>query len=115
MNQTIYFRKDIWELFGSEPKKSDLINSLLEAHYLGEQPIKINLKPADTSIGQSGKIPAALNIPGVQVASEVFKPNAPDPVFGYPCCKLKKPCKHWVWNDIDTAWVNQLTGEARES
>ena len=33
MNQTIYFRKDVWELFETEPKKSDLINRLLEEHY----------------------------------------------------------------------------------
>jgi hypothetical protein len=33
MNQTIYFQKAIWEKFGQEEKKSELINHLLKLHY----------------------------------------------------------------------------------
>lgn len=33
MNQTIYFRKDIWESFQDEPEKSSLVNELLAKHY----------------------------------------------------------------------------------
>lgn len=33
MNQTIYFRKDVWTRFGLEKKKSELVNHLLELHY----------------------------------------------------------------------------------
>ena len=33
MNQTIYFRKDIWDSFAAEPDKSKLINELLSEHY----------------------------------------------------------------------------------
>lgn len=33
MQQNIYFRKDVWDKFGKEKKKSELVNKLLEAHY----------------------------------------------------------------------------------
>jgi hypothetical protein len=33
MNQTIYFRKDVWSKFEKEEKKSELINHLLTEHY----------------------------------------------------------------------------------
>ena len=33
MNQTIYFRKKVWDRFGPEEKKSELVNNLLERHY----------------------------------------------------------------------------------
>lgn len=33
MNQTIYFRKDIWEKIKDEPEKSKVINELLDKHY----------------------------------------------------------------------------------
>lgn len=47
-------------------------------------------------------------------SAESFTPRPPDPVTGYPCCQKSSPCKHWVWDDIETAYINNLTGELRE-
>lgn len=33
MNQTIYFRKEVWEKFENEDSKSQLVNELLAKHY----------------------------------------------------------------------------------
>jgi hypothetical protein len=30
-----------------------------------------------------------------------------------PCCKLKRPCQHWVWNDTTMVWQNTLSGRER--
>lgn len=52
--------------------------------------------------------------PEKTLATDKFTPKPPDPVMGFPCCRLKKPCKHWTWDNVD-AWVNSITGEARET
>ena len=33
MQYNIYFRKEVWELFKDEPKKSELVNRVLKAYY----------------------------------------------------------------------------------
>lgn len=43
-----------------------------------------------------------------------FIPGPPDAKTGYPCCLKQSPCKHWLWNDTDAVWVNELTGNSRE-
>lgn len=43
-----------------------------------------------------------------------FVPRPPDPEKGYQCCSGQSPCKHWVWDDMKTAYVNTLTGKVRE-
>jgi len=37
----------------------------------------------------------------------VYKPQM------LPCCRLKKPCKHWVWDMGQACWVNTLTGDMK--
>lgn len=44
---------------------------------------------------------------------EPFVPKPPDPITGYPCCQLNKPCKHWTFNGLEGVWVNELTGKTR--
>lgn len=34
MNQTIYFRKKVWDVLKDEPDKSKVVNELLEKYYL---------------------------------------------------------------------------------
>jgi len=48
--------------------------------------------PADTSVGQTGKLPA--------------------PLSGMACCLLKTPCRHWSY--ANELWTNSLTGEVKE-
>lgn len=30
-----------------------------------------------------------------------------------PCCKLPKPCKHWQWDGVEQAHVNNLSGRSK--
>lgn len=44
-----------------------------------------------------------------------FVPKPPDPELGYPCCSGRSPCKHWVFNELESIWTNSLTGKTREA
>lgn len=44
-----------------------------------------------------------------------FVPRPPDPEKGYPCCTKSTPCKHWVWDNVDTVWKNTITGLTRDA
>lgn len=108
MNQTIYFQKKIWELFKDEPDKSKVINQLLENYYTG----RVDAVPTEREVENEqpkddhDKFLKDYSQPGV-------KP--PHPEFGYPCCHKKTPCKHWVYNELDGVWFNELTKETREA
>jgi hypothetical protein len=60
---------------------------------------------------QYSSLPAT-NIPNI-TTGDAFVPKPPDPEYGYPCCRGRSPCKHWVWNDMDSLWTNTLTGATR--
>lgn len=116
MNSTIYIRpedEDKWRLLENKSLfVHQVLNDLKDLATVGEHHLNIYAKENDLEpINNVAKI---FNIPGVTRGSE-FVPKPPDPVFGYPCCKAKKPCKHWQWNDLDGAWINSITGEARET
>lgn len=53
-------------------------------------------------------------MPKLRVVERAFEPKAPDPETGYPCCAKNKPCKHWQWDGLKSAYVNELTGKERE-
>lgn len=105
---TVYVRNEDMDQWKSIEKKAEFIHNALSGNVSGAE-IKYTENPK-LSVTQK----PTLNIPGVVKGSE-FVPKPPDPVFGYPCCKAKKPCKHWQWNDLARAWINSITGEARES
>jgi hypothetical protein len=42
------------------------------------------------------------------------KARPPDPETGYPCCQKAKPCKHWKFDNLNSQWVNELTGKVKE-
>jgi hypothetical protein len=44
-------------------------------------------------------------------SGKVVTPNPEDDVES-KCCKLKAPCKHWVFNDGE--WRNTLSGRTKE-
>lgn len=47
--------------------------------------------------------------------TNTFVPKPPDPEKGYPCCSGRSPCKHWVWDNVDTVWKNTITGLTRDA
>lgn len=105
MNQTIYFRKEIWELFKDEPNKSEVINRLLDMHYsMGGKLRDKPLYPQDTIAYKNDPEPI----------KEPFVPRPPDPETGYPCCLKAQPCKHWTFDGTSGLWTNSLTGKSRE-
>ena len=53
------------------------------------------------------------SFPAAAVSTD-FVPRPPDPVTGYPCCEKNAPCKHWVWDDMNTIWKNTLTGMTKD-
>ena len=46
--------------------------------------------------------------------NQPFVPQPPNAVLGYPCCQLKRPCKHWLWNDGEALYENTITGEKKK-
>ena len=38
----------------------------------------------------------------------------PDDSGEFPCCKLPKPCKHWQWDGVEQAYINNLSGRKKE-
>lgn len=50
MQQNIYFRKDVWEKFGKEEKKSELVNHLLELHYEDDVVVPGSFKADEESV-----------------------------------------------------------------
>ena len=123
----IYIRKESWEQFNAEEKKSDLINQLLENHYKAT-PYDAMPKVADYNNPKS----KALDIPGVVKGSD-FVPKEKDPFkqflkdysqpgtrpphpeCGYPCCHKASPCRHWAYNEVESHWVNELTKETKDA
>lgn len=94
MNQTIYFRKDIWDKFQKEENKSDIINKLLGEYYNTTQ--------------EFPKVQVKLESPIIKTpkqATEAVK-NLPDKLRGANECKnghlipegrtkcLQKGCKY---------------------
>lgn len=62
MNQTIYFRKDIWSKFEYEKNKSNLINQLLSIHYgLDPREVSISDEPIPTEFVTITKNPDTVN------------------------------------------------------
>lgn len=95
--QTIYIRNDDMPKWKALENKSEFLsNALNNSIPEFKEPIK-----------------APVNIPGV-VRGADFVPKPPDPETGYPCCTKARPCKHWVWDDIETVWRNTLTNKTRE-
>lgn len=91
MNVTLYIHANNEPDFLAEANKSGLINELLAKHY---------------GLSREGVVHTP--------SAPVFVPKAPDPITGYPCCQLKKPCKHWAWDGNMGVWQNDLTGEIKE-
>lgn len=107
--KTVYFREEDIPLWENVLNKAQFLHDALTTG--------ITTIPAkDTSPIRVDAISRSVeSIKQPVYASEKFVPRAPDPKTGYPCCEKSAPCKHWKWNDVDSAWVNELTGNVRET
>ena len=51
-----------------------------------------------------------------EIPTKIFEVNVGLADKGeYPCCKLKKPCKHWQWDGVKEGYVNSLSGRVIEA
>ena len=68
--------------------------------------------------GGGYQIPPQLNenrVPA-EIPTKIFEVNVGLADKGeYPCCKLKKPCKHWQWDGVKEGYVNSLSGRVIEA
>jgi len=108
MMYTIYVRKENEEVLNSIKNKSEFFNNALSGNVNGTE-----IRHTDSPKLRVTQKPT-LTIPGVVRGSE-FVPKPPDPEIGYPCCQANKPCKHWVFDELDIVWRNTLTGKTKEA
>lgn len=90
MNQTIYFRKNVWDSLKDETDKSKLINTLLEKHYAREIHTIEFVKGAD--IAEELNPFRKVEPTPVRLASGVCKIHG-TPLDGRGKC-LQKGCKN---------------------
>lgn len=103
---TVYIREHDLPKWKSIERKTQFISEALQK--VGEPIAGIENKTAKNFE------PRVVEIPGVVKGSE-FVPKPPDPETGYPCCVKARPCKHWVFDDLESLWRNSLTGKTKES
>ena len=122
MNMNIYITEQNEELLRKyDGSMSGLVNRLLSGFFEGYPSAATGgLKPNEYA-ATPDKYPRILvnthtpvAIPGVVKGSE-FVSKPPDPETGYPCCIKARPCRHWQWNGNLSAYINSLTGKAREA
>lgn len=100
----ITLSEDANTILEKQPNKSQFIEDLILGH---REP----LQPATGGITREEVMELIKSLKEVKVP---FVPKPPDPDIGYPCCTGKNPCKHWVWDDVDTLWKNTITGATRD-
>ena len=88
-----------------------LLNKALGGSSESEEVNNNKVPPENISNKNSAALPTANKVGG----PAPFVPRPPDPETGYPCCLLKRPCKHWVWDGNSGVWTNLLTGRVREN
>jgi len=91
-----------------------ILDSQANATQFLEQIILRGLEPSVPSTGISEERVIELIKLHAAKTEDKFVPKPPDPYTGYPCCEMKKPCKHWQWDSGLTCYVNIITGEQKE-
>lgn len=110
---TVYIREEDLDKWKAVDKKSAFISEALNSMG-GEARPHVFPKDKVPQPVLDKKFTEYINKASVPIVEPKFVPKAPDPVEGYPCCKLKKPCKHWAWDGENEGWVNSITGEIKE-
>ena len=90
------------------PNKSDFVRQAIQEKLDG------NTEPSVPSVGITREEVIQLIKEYAPKQEAGFVPKPPDPILGYPCCQLKRPCKHWVWDSGLECYENTLTGEQRK-
>ena len=89
------------------PNKSDFVRQAIEEKLNGSvEPLVPSTEITEKRVIELIKEYAPKN--------DEFVPKPPDPFTGYPCCQMKRPCKHWQWDSGLTCYVNTITGEQKE-
>lgn len=88
------------------PNKSDFVRQAIEEKLDGK------LEPSVPSLTEERVIELIKQYS--PETEQPFVPKPPDPILGYPCCQMKRPCKHWVWDSSTQEYENSLTGEHRK-
>lgn len=114
----IYITKDNEEYLANltdDWTKSGLINYLLRKHRGDYDPDDINkiTDPLKRPTPAPSEKKPTLNELQAVIDNIPSKPSPSAEEFA--CCKQGAPCKHWQFNDLDGSWVNQRTGETRET
>lgn len=66
-----------------------------------------------SNLGSSPNVPTILGGRTVQDPSPVEQALLDSLLVVPGCCLLKTPCKHWVWQGEQMAYVNTISGEVR--
>ncbi len=94
----VYIRTDDLDKWRAIAKKSEWLHSALNGESIARVE-KISKDPFKQFLKD-------YSVPGER--------KAPHPTYGYPCCHKKSPCKHWIWDESEMHWFNQLTGETKD-
>lgn len=109
MQATVFIRKGNEKKWLAVHNKSDWINTLLD----NSSDTSSYGKTIDTPAGPAITVLSETTAPS-RATPHPFVPKSPDPNNGYPCCNLKKPCKHWTYDGDHAQWVNTITGNTKE-
>lgn len=118
---SVFFRKDDVDKWKSIENKSEWLHSHLSNSPIRVDATSINVasipQPVLKQEAQVTKIPYnTIKLATAQASgNQLFVPEPPDPDTGYPCCQKAKPCKHWKFDELNSQWVNELTGKIKEA
>lgn len=114
---TIRLPDELGDMLDTVPNKSDFIRTAIEKAFNDNEDYSdkyvTRAQVLDLIRQELGNTTATL--PAAITKGSEFVPRPPDPETGYPCCLGRSPCKHWLWDDIETVWKNTLTGKTRDA
>ncbi len=117
---SIKLDEKLWVFIKNKPNKSRYIEELVKQDIQQAQVKPIVQSVIDELMRNEAFFAEMQNRLGIKTINhtppkpEVFTPLPPDPQIGYPCCQGVKPCKHWVWDEVNVLWRNSLTQATRE-
>lgn len=107
---TVYIREGDVEKWKSIEKKAEFIHYALAT--VSSEGIKMHKEVFKKELSPGAQ--DTINAVKRMELDAPFVPRPPAPLTGYPCCQRAKPCKHWIFDGINSLWKNELTGKVRE-
>lgn len=105
---TVYIRQGDLPKWKAIPKKTEFIHNALKEVPMESLPTH-TLTPKEhlVSVLPKSSFEAVLNIPGIQLGSEIDE---------FACCtKPNHRCKHWEFDPKNNNWTNTHTGEVKDA